>query len=106
MFDTLCRNKHVASHHLFRLDKGPVSRAGLRHDLAPCLEFPAHVHDVVLELLLPGVECGVPSLLRWINRYFGILVLLWLFRRPEGQHPNDARSYADWTGLRNFFCVV
>src|SRR5258708_32619231 len=53
-----------------------------------------------------GFCCVVSGILRWINRYFGILVLLWLFRRPEGQHTNDARRHANWTALRNFFCAA
>src|SRR5467141_2746606 len=53
-----------------------------------------------------GFCWGVRGALRWINRYFGILVLLWFFRQHKRQHPNDARRYADWTCLHNFFCVA
>src|SRR5229473_2295669 len=53
-----------------------------------------------------GFCWGVRGALRWINRYFGILVLLWFFRQHKRQHPNDARRYADWTCLCNFFCVA
>src|SRR5258705_505207 len=40
------------------LDKGPVRRAGRRHDRASRFELPAHIQDTVLELLLPRVEGG------------------------------------------------
>src|SRR5262252_524953 len=46
---------HVPAHDLFRLHEWAVDRARRGQHLPARLQFAAHVDDVVLELLLPGV---------------------------------------------------
>lgn len=60
--EALGGDEHVPSHDLLGLDKGSVHRTGRRHDLSSRLELAAHVQDIVLELLLPGIKGGVHSL--------------------------------------------